>query len=119
MSQHRVTRSAALCLAIAAIAAPAASAQQQDLRSPDARDVAVPARIAVDLRSPDARDLAAGRGTFSVPQTTFVKVPQQPAPSSDGIDWGDAGIGAGLALCLFFVALGSVAVTRRRHGAAI
>jgi hypothetical protein len=68
MSQHRIIRSAALGLAIAAIAAPAAGARAdgptmqhqpiaavQDLRSPDARDAAqTPAPL--DPRSPDAKD---------------------------------------------------------------
>jgi hypothetical protein len=113
MSHHRLTRSAALGLALAALAAPTAAAQQQqDLRSPDTRDAA---QIPQDLRSPDTRDAAAGRGTFSAPQVTVIKVPQ-PAPSAGGIDWGDAGIGAGAAIGLTLVALGStLAIAHRRH----
>jgi hypothetical protein len=70
MNRRRLTRSAALGLAVAALAAPAAGAQQ-DLRSPDTRDAAEgyapppPSSIATpagseyqDLRSPDARDAA-------------------------------------------------------------
>jgi hypothetical protein len=59
MRHDRVTRTAALALALAALAAPTAAAQQQDLRSPDARDTARAAPTAAqqrDLRSPDARD---------------------------------------------------------------
>jgi hypothetical protein len=133
MRHHRLTRSAALGLALAALAAPtAAAAQQQDLRSPDTRDAAraaqsptgsLPwayggpqvAQISRDLRSPDTRDAAAGRGTFSAPQVTVIKVPQ-PAPSAGGIDWGDAGIGAGAAIGVTLLALCStVAIAHRRH----
>jgi hypothetical protein len=79
MNHHRVIRTAALGLALAALAAPAAGAKPTDvsiatrhaaqvaqttksvdLRSPDARDAALAAAApkAVDLRSPDARDAA-------------------------------------------------------------
>jgi hypothetical protein len=116
MSHHRLTRSAALGLTLAALTAPTAAAQQQqDLRSPDTRDAARAAQIPRDLRSPDTRDAAAGRGTFSAPQVTVIKVPQ-PAPSAGGIDWGDAGIGAGAAIGLTLLALGStLAIAHRRH----
>jgi hypothetical protein len=115
MSHHRLTRSAALCLTLAALAAPTAAAQQQDLRTPDTRDAAGAAQIPRDLRSPDTRDAAAGRGSFSAPQVTVIKVPQ-PAPSAGGIDWGDAGIGAGAAIGLTLLAFGSsLAIAHRRH----
>jgi hypothetical protein len=61
MRHHRITRSTALGLALAALAAPTAAAQQQDLRSPDTRDGALAASTAFaqqDLRSPDAKDTA-------------------------------------------------------------
>jgi hypothetical protein len=87
----------------------------QDLRSPDARDSAGTAQVPQDLRSPDARDSAAGRGTFSAPGVTVVKVPQV-APSAGGIDWRDAGIGAGAALGLTLLALGgTLALAHRKH----
>jgi hypothetical protein len=144
MNRHRLARSAALGLALAALATPTAFAQpvdlrsqmgtsslagttssapRQDLRSADARDAARSAdarqgRPHQDLRSPDTRDYAAGRGTFSAPEVTVVKV-TGPAPPSAGIDWGDAGIGAGSMLGLILLALGSsLAVVRRRHSAA-
>jgi hypothetical protein len=74
-----------------------------------------------DLRSADARDAAAGRGTFSAPDVAVVKLPEssaQPAPaSSDGLDWTDAGIGAGGALTMVLLAAGgAVAVGHRRRG---
>ena len=115
MRHHRVTRSAAVGLALAALAASTATAQQQDLRSPDTRDAARAAQTPRDLRSPDSRDDAAGRGTFSAPQVTVVKVPQR-APSAGGIDWGDAGIGAAAMLGLIVLGLGTtVALAHRRH----
>ena len=129
MRHHRLTRSAALGLALAALAAPTAVAQQQDLRSPDTRDAASagerPAMAEArseasterqDLRSPDARDAAAGRGTFSAPAVMVVKVPAS-SPSAGGIDWRDAGIGAGGLLVLILVGLaGSVGAVHRRQG---
>ena len=99
MHPRRITRSAALGLTLAALAASTASAVPADLRSPDARDAARTAEAATggprqDLRSPDARDLAAGRGTFSAPEVTVVRV-SEPSPAAGGLDWADAGIGAG------------------------
>src|SRR5262245_7687183 len=142
MTHSRITRSAALGLALAALAAPTALAQEQDLRmpdtrdaaegynptlsqdlrSPDARDAAAAAeerlnQPAQDLRMPDTRDAADGRGTFSAPEVTVVKLPEA-SPSSGGIDWGDAGIGAGGMLGLVLLAIGgTMAVVHRRSGA--
>ena len=118
MSHRVLTHTAALGLAVAAVAAPVAAAQQ-DLRSPDAADTA---RIAAlrqtqDLRSPDARDTAAGRGTFTAPRVTVVKVTQSPQATGGGCDWGDAGIGAGGVIALVLVGVGgSLMVTHRRRG---
>jgi hypothetical protein len=143
MNRHQLARSAALGLALAALAAPTASAEpddlrsqagtsslagttsppRQDLRSPDTRDAALSAEARQgqqhqDLRSPDTRDYATGRGTFSAPEVTVVKVTDPPPPSA-GIDWGDAGIGAGGMLGLMLIALGSIlAVAHRRQSAA-
>lgn len=110
MIRHRLARSAALGLTVAAIAAPTAAAQQ-DLRSPDARDAA---RVSAaqqgqprqDLRSPDARDYAEGRGAFNAPEVTVVRVPE-PAPSTGGLDWVDAGIGAGAMVGLMLLRRGA------------
>ena len=100
----RLTRSAALGLAIAALAAPAAIAD------PHAQDPNYPIQGATyqDLRSPDARDAAEGRGTFNAPEVTIVKVPAAPAPApvADGLDWNDVGIGAAGVLGLTLIALG-------------
>ena len=72
MRHRRLAYSAALGLAVAALAAPTAGAQHQDLRSPDTRDAVTPQdwndnhgnpwqglpSPTWDLRSPDARDAA-------------------------------------------------------------
>ena len=76
MSHHRLTRSAAIGLALAALTAPTAAAQQQDLGTPDARDAASVGQTPPDRRSPDTRDAAAGRGTFSAPHVTVITVSQ-------------------------------------------
>jgi hypothetical protein len=120
MNRHRLARSAALGLALAALAASTASANTVDLRSrPGTSSLAgTTSAPRQDLRSPDTRDYAEGRGTFSAPEVTVVKV-AEPAPPGAGIDWGDAGIGAGSMLGLILLALGSgLAVVHRRQSAA-
>ena len=120
---------------VAACAVPAtAAAQDQDLRSPDARDAAAAAKLQgyQDLRSPDARDAGragenpgytdlrspdardAGRTPVEVP-TPVVEIREVPG---SGFDWGDAGIGAAGMLALFSIAAGLalMAGTRRRRG---
>jgi hypothetical protein len=118
MYRHRLTRAAALGLALGALAAPVAGAQTgRDLSSPDARDAALAAQTPQDLRSPDARDAAEGRYLDKSPRIMVIKVRQKPLPApADGIDWGDVGIGAGGLLGLSLVAFGSAGfvVHRRR-----
>jgi hypothetical protein len=130
MFQHRLTRLTAVALAAGVIAAPAASArlpaadnrggasieQGRDFRNPDTRGNA-PAVIGQDMRSPDAVDAAAGRGTSTAPDVLVVKVKEpQLQPAADGLDWADAGIGAGVIVSLALVALGGALVlTQRRH----
>ena len=94
-----------------------------DLRAPDARipDAPRPAFIGSDLRAPDTLDAADGRGTFNAPEVMVVKV-REPAPApvqaTDGLDWGDAGIGAAGLLGLAALALGGAfAVVHRRSTA--
>jgi hypothetical protein len=129
---RRLTRSALVGLAVCGLAAPVASAEParelpvsthakigQDLRSADTRDSGSGRGVGVqDLRSADTKDSAAGRGTSTapaVPDVTVVKV-ANPAPSAGGMDWGDAGIGAGGVLGLALVTLGgTLFVTHRRH----
>jgi hypothetical protein len=135
MRQHRIIRSAALALGLAVFAAPAAVAQQ-DLRNPDSRapaasvslvlrnpDSRAPAPVQAasvpqDLRAPDTVDAANGRGTFSAPEVTVVKVPQPaavPSSSGGGLDWTDAGIGAGGMLAMVLLAAGGTIVALHRR----
>jgi hypothetical protein len=145
MNHRRISRIATLSLTIAAVAAPTAMAREdyapvpahavaaseaasgqragnQNLVTPDARDAVHTSSLAgttqtTDGRSPDAQDAADGRGTWNAPAVTVVKVPQS-TPSSTGLDWGDAGIGAGAVVGLMLLALGSaLAIVHRRHGA--
>jgi hypothetical protein len=92
---HRLGSAVAFGLAAGALAAPLAAGQQQD------------------LRSPDSRDAAAGRAAAGAPEVTVVKV-ADPSPSSGGIDWGDAGIGAASLLGLSLVGVGG-ALTIAHH----
>ena len=140
MLNHRLTRIAAIAVAIAATGAPAASAEpmdsrfvpapsvetSQDLRNPDTRDFAegrgtqstastVQAR---DLRSPDTRDYAEGRGTYNSPDVVVVKAPvPAPEPTATGINWEDVGIGAGGLLAASRIALGGTLLVVQRRGA--
>ena len=119
MSHRLLTHTAAIGLAVAAVAAPVAAAGPADLRSPDAVDAAQTAlaQRGQDLRSPDTRDTAAGRGTFTAPRVTVVKVAEAPQATGGGFDWGDAGIGAGGVVALVLLGVGgSLIVTHRRHG---
>jgi hypothetical protein len=86
-----------------------------DLRTPDAVDTGTPATTTAgtDLRTPDAVDHGLGRGTFSTPDVTVVKVVDP--PPTTGFDWGDAGIGAGGLLGLILVALGGTLVVSHRR----
>jgi hypothetical protein len=142
MSPQRLIQSAALGLALAAVAAPAAVGAQDlrspdaregapvvraghDLRSPDARSTHAPRSVSIgaDLRSPDSRDAAEGRGTSTAPDVMVVEL-REPAPAparaADGMDWGDAGLGAAGLLGLVALALGGVfAAGRRRHSATL
>jgi hypothetical protein len=130
MFNQRLTRTAAIAVAIAATAAPAAYGQPQDLRSPDARDaeqhrgIYEPMRPqdrpkpAQDLRNPDTRDFADGRGTQNSPDVVVVKMPAPvPEPAVTGIDWEDVGIGAGGLLGASLIALGGTLLIVQRRGA--
>jgi hypothetical protein len=85
-----------------------------DLRSPDARDAVSlaqqPRTVSSDLRSPDAEDAGSNTALQSYATPNVVKV-----SSSNGFDWGDAGIGAGGMLAVVAIAVGgSLVITRRR-----
>ena len=134
MFRSRFTRSASIALAVTALGASTAGAQpidlrtpdasaagtpvaqtMKDLRTPDAADAGTPATTTAgtDLRTPDAVDHGLGRGTFSTPDVTVVKVVDP--PPTTGFDWGDAGIGAGGLLGLILVALGGTLVVSHRR----
>jgi hypothetical protein len=100
MSSHRITRTAAIALSIAALAAPSALA----FDAPQS------------LVSPDAQDAASGRGTFSAPDVTVVKVPAVATDSGSdrGIQWTDAGVGAGGMLGILLLAGGTAALVAHR-----
>jgi hypothetical protein len=103
-----ISRLAATTLAIGAVLAPAAAAQQ-DLRSPDARDAAERAGHVQDLRMPDTRDFAEGRGLDKAPVVEFVEVPA----AADGFDWTDAALGAATAIGMMLVGAGGAMATVR------
>jgi hypothetical protein len=137
MALHRLSRSAALGLALAALAALPQAAFAYGQTGSETSDKTIyvnpstgqavpppPSSIAAsaadeyqDLRSPDARDAAAGRGSFNSPEVTVVKVAQPSASPDGGLDWGDAGIGAAALLGLLLLGLGGTfAVIHRRQG---
>jgi hypothetical protein len=130
MCSPRSTHAIALGLVLAALA-PATALASSDLRSPDARDAATAstaqsrylwgalepstAAAPVDLRTPDASDAAAGRSAAGSPSVIVVRMPQHQS-AGGGMDWGDAGIGAGGAIAvLALTAGGTLALQRRRH----
>lgn len=110
-----LTKRAAPALVVGALAAPTAGAQSvQDMRSPDARDAATHAQSNLDLRSPDVRDAARGRGTASAPQIVVMKVSRPQVSGSGGLDWTDAGIGAGAVFGLVLLGAGATLVVAHR-----
>jgi len=133
MNTKPLIHSAALGLTLAAFTTPAFGAPQdlrnpdqvtplveprQDLRNPDQVTPAV--EPTQDLRSPDAIDAAAGRGTERSPDVIVVRLPVETpevAASAGGLDWQDAGIGAGGLFALGLIGLGgTLLVVHRRRG---
>jgi hypothetical protein len=88
-----------------------------DLRSPDTREAADPRKPSalVDLRSPDTRDAA-------IPVVPEIRVVAPELISSDRFNWGDFGIGVGVALgsmlLLASLAAGAL-VARKRRGESV
>ena len=132
MFNHRLTRTAAVTVALAAFAVPAASAEPidaarggihyptppaqerpQDLRGADAQGV--PTEPPQDLRHADTRDYAEGRGTYNSPDVVVVKAPAEPVATSGGVDWADVGVGAGGMLSLALIGAGGALVVVRRR----
>src|SRR5688572_17148524 len=102
-------RSLALGLTCAVLAAPAAAARPQDLRSPDARDAAT-RTIVQDLRSPDARDAAASPRPSAVPVSA--SAPARPESTSD---WTPIVLPAAAFLFTIVLAAATVAMRGRRR----
>jgi hypothetical protein len=76
-------------------------------------EVAVPAQLQ-DLRSPDARDLARQAAIAPVESASARVSHARSAPSaSDGFEWGDAGIGAAVVLAMGSVAGGTLLLVGR------
>lgn len=114
-------------------AALTSNAAAQDLRSPDARDSARSTVPAIDLRSPDAKDsersasvasdlantgamqdlrspdARAGDGV-STYMPTVTSAPQVVSVPANGFQWGDAVIGAAVALGLIALCGGTLLV---------
>lgn len=128
MFNHRLTSTAAVTVALAAAAVPAASAMpidppSQDLRGADAQGAPagrggyepIPAP-AQDLRHADTRDYAEGRGTYNSPDVVVVKAPATAEPvTGGGVDWADVGVGAGGMLSLALIGAGGALVVVRRR----
>ncbi len=124
MFPHRMTRTGAIALAIAAAAAPAAVAKPMDASAdyklPHGFQTADPSDASPapsqDFRTPDTKDYAEGRGTYNAPEVIVVKQPVV-QPSADGMDWADIGLGAGSVMGLSLIALGGGVLIVRRRGA--
>ena len=140
MAHHRSTYAAAIALAVAALAVPAAEARPDgpspelrvtsslagttsstDLRTPDAKDAAEgPAPELQDQRSPDARDAASravviGRGaTAPAPTGPARSSAADAADNGSDTDWGDVAIVGGATAALLLAASGTTLVVRRR-----
>jgi hypothetical protein len=121
MSRHRIVKPLAVAgvLGACAFAAPSASGLQ-DLASPDARDarpVTQQAIVSTDLRSADTSDAAGNPSLRSYGTPTLVEAPSSTAPSSNGFEWGDAGIGAAGMLAVVAIAAGGTLLVMRRRSA--
>ena len=139
MFNRRITRTAAIAVALAATAVPAASAEPidaarggihyptpglerpQDLRGADAQGAPAGRSVdeptpAQDLRHADTRDYAEGRGTYNSPDVVIVKAPAATEPvATGGVDWQDVGVGAGGMLSLALIGAGGALVVVRRR----
>jgi len=136
MFKHRLIRTVAVVLALGAVAAPAAAARPagatlpHDFQTADTRDAVVhrglyePMRPEdqpqppQDLRHPDTVDFANGRGTYNSPEVVVVDLPKPVSGpiSAGGIDWADAGLGAGSLLGITLIGLGGALFIVRRRG---
>ena len=123
---HRTVLTAALAFTLTAllsIGSPA-FALSTDLRSPDARDAAVPAAIVAasdDRRSPDAREAGSSALPTVAPPTwpehpvpITIDEPQPTASAPSGFEWFDAAVGAACTLGFMLLVAGCVALVSRR-----
>jgi len=118
-----VTRALAASLAIAALAAPSAVAN--DLRSPSARDTVVTEAQkrgdnvftggvrAPDVLAPNARDAAAPTAPTARAGTPDATTVVEVTPAR-GFDWTSAGLGAGGGMALLVLAIAGTAAVRSR-----
>ena len=140
MFKHGPIRIVAVALALCAVAAPAAAARPidappgatlpHDFQTADMRDTVVPRGLyepmrpedqpqpPQDLRNPDTVDFANGRGSYNAPEVVVVDLPKPAsAPvSAGGIDWADAGLGAGSLLGITLIGLGGALFIVHRRG---
>jgi hypothetical protein len=112
MTLHRFNRSAALALTVAAMAAPTAAASNPDQQFP-----APATEQGQDFRMPDTQDSAEGRGTYNSPDVVVVKLQAPEIAPAGGIDWADAGIGAGSVLGLSLLGIGGALLLVHRKQA--
>jgi hypothetical protein len=110
MTRHRFTRSAALALTLAAVAAPTAAASNPDQQFPRPAT-----EQGQDFRMPDTRDYAEGRGTYNAPEVVVVKLQKPEIAPAGGIDWTDAGIGAGSVFALSLIGIGGALLLMRKQ----
>jgi hypothetical protein len=116
MFTHRLTRTAAVTVALAAAAVPAASAEPIDAARGGIHYPTPAPEPPQDLRHPDTRDYAEGRGTYNSPDVVVVKAPAAAEPvATGGVDWEDVGIGAGGMLSLALIGAGGALVLVRRR----
>jgi hypothetical protein len=93
-----------------------ASDRAERRTSPAATAVSAPAPTQRYL-SPDARDRAEGRTTPDVIVVSAATPAAAPSTATGGgIDWTDAGLGAGCVLGLTLISIGGALVAVRRHG---
>ena len=105
-ARNRKLKALAAALAVAALAAPGTQAALRvDARHQALLDKAPQAQV-------DARHQALFDRGEQGPSVYVTKAPQQSA--SGGMDWGDAGIGAGTAVGVILLGAGGALVVRRR-----
>lgn len=98
---HRLTRTVAASLAVAALTAPTAAARPA-YDTPYPRDSG-PATTPVEAAS------------TSAPAGPLAEAPPVVRSIDDGFDWGAAGIGAGAAAGIALLGVGGVSSRRRAH----